>query len=51
MKQKIIDAQSNLKNTNLDYEFKVKISQVCSELDVDGLRGKDANKIDLDKDN
>nr|YP_010330351.1 Mg-protoporyphyrin IX chelatase [Rhodella violacea]UNJ18067.1 Mg-protoporyphyrin IX chelatase [Rhodella violacea] len=39
LKQKIIDAQSNLKNTNLDYEFKVKISQVCSELDVDGLRG------------
>jgi magnesium chelatase subunit I len=23
----------------LDYEYRVKISQVCAELDVDGLRG------------
>lgn len=39
LKQKIVDAQSNLKKINLDYELKVKISKVCSELDVDGLRG------------
>ena len=23
----------------MDYDFRVKISQICSELDVDGLRG------------
>jgi magnesium chelatase subunit I len=28
-----------LKNVTLDYDFRVKISQICSELDVDGLRG------------
>jgi magnesium chelatase subunit I len=27
------------KNVTLDYDFRVKISQICSELDVDGLRG------------
>ena len=24
---------------NLDYEDRIKISEICSELDVDGLRG------------
>jgi magnesium chelatase subunit I len=27
-----------LKDVTLDYDFRVKISQICSELDVDGLR-------------
>ena len=39
LSQKIVDARSALKNVTLDYDFRVKISQICSELDVDGLRG------------
>ncbi len=38
-KKKIIEAQKRLSETNLDYSLRVKISQVCGELDVDGLRG------------
>lgn len=38
-KKKIVDAQKRLPETTLDYSFRVKISQVCGELDVDGLRG------------
>lgn len=38
-KKKIIEAQKRLAETNLDYSLRVKISQVCGELDVDGLRG------------
>jgi magnesium chelatase subunit I len=39
MQQQIVQAQERLKSVNLDYDLRVKISQVCSELDVDGLRG------------
>jgi len=39
LSQKIVDARSALKHVTLDYDFRVKISQICSELDVDGLRG------------
>lgn len=39
MQQCIVQAQARLKSVNLDYDLRVKISQVCSELDVDGLRG------------
>nr|YP_010336599.1 Mg-protoporyphyrin IX chelatase [Rhodospora sordida]UNJ15005.1 Mg-protoporyphyrin IX chelatase [Rhodospora sordida] len=39
LKQHIINAQINLPTTQIDYDLKVKISQVCAELDVDGLRG------------
>uniref|UniRef100_UPI0030FE084B protochlorophyllide reductase magnesium chelatase subunit n=1 Tax=Ecklonia maxima TaxID=428677 RepID=UPI0030FE084B len=39
LKQKIVDAQNILDNVELPYDFRVKISKVCSELDVDGLRG------------
>jgi len=35
----LISAQSLLPNVTLDYENRVRISQVCSELRVDGLRG------------
>jgi magnesium chelatase subunit I len=35
----IIKAQELLPKVNLDYDLRVKISEVCSELDVDGLRG------------
>lgn len=38
-KKTITDAQKRLLETNLDYSLRVKISQVCGELDVDGLRG------------
>ena len=39
LKAEIIRAQNQLKNVTVDYDLRVKISQVCSELDVDGLRG------------
>ena len=39
LKQKIINAQNLLPEVEIDYKLRVKISQVCSELDVDGLRG------------
>ena len=39
LKQKIIDAQNLLAKVKLLYDFRVKISKVCSELNVDGLRG------------
>lgn len=37
--EKIINARKNLKNITIKYELLEKISQVCSELNVDGLRG------------
>nr|YP_010330118.1 Mg-protoporyphyrin IX chelatase [Porphyridium aerugineum]UNJ17834.1 Mg-protoporyphyrin IX chelatase [Porphyridium aerugineum] len=39
LKNKIRNAQEMLPKVAIDYEYRVKISQVCSELDVDGLRG------------
>ncbi|GAB4209747.1 MAG: magnesium chelatase ATPase subunit I [Coleofasciculaceae cyanobacterium] len=39
MQQKLVTAQQRLPQVELEYDFQVKISQVCSELDVDGLRG------------
>ncbi len=39
LQKQIVDAQARLKSIELDYELRVKISQLCSELDVDGLRG------------
>jgi magnesium chelatase subunit I len=38
-KERIVRAQEILPNVSLDYDLRVKISQVCGELDVDGLRG------------
>lgn len=35
----ISDARARLKSVTIDYDLRVKISQICSELDVDGLRG------------
>tara|TARA_B110000971_G_scaffold221770_1_gene270466 strand:- start:4456 stop:5502 length:1047 start_codon:yes stop_codon:yes gene_type:complete len=37
--QKIIEAQERLSTVTIDYDLRVKISEVCSILDVDGLRG------------
>jgi magnesium chelatase subunit I len=39
LQEKIVKAQELLPQVNLDYDLRVKISEVCSELDVDGLRG------------
>lgn len=39
LQQKLINAQERLKSVTIDHDLKVKISQVCAELDVDGLRG------------
>lgn len=39
LKEKILKARKLLKEVNLDYDFRIKISQICSELNVDGLRG------------
>ena len=39
LQQRLIEAQDRLKSVTMDREYRVKISQVCSELDVDGLRG------------
>ncbi|MEM0978970.1 MAG: magnesium chelatase ATPase subunit I [Cyanobacteria bacterium P01_H01_bin.58] len=39
LQQKIVDAKNLLPNITIEHEHRVKISQVCSELDVDGLRG------------
>ena len=39
LKQKIVDAQNRLSSVELAMDLRVKISQVCGTLDVDGLRG------------
>lgn len=39
LRENIIQARELLKKTTLAYDFRVKISQICSELNVDGLRG------------
>lgn len=39
LRQRIVAARQRLASVELDYDLRVKISQVCSELDVDGLRG------------
>ncbi len=39
LQQQLISAQQRLSSVTIDYDLRVKISEVCSELDVDGLRG------------
>jgi len=39
LREQIVSARDRLSEVNLDRELQVKISQVCSQLDVDGLRG------------
>jgi magnesium chelatase subunit I len=39
LQEKIVEAQQRLSHVSLDHDLRVNISQVCSELDVDGLRG------------
>lgn len=39
LQKQIVNAQERLNSVTIDHDLRVKISQVCSELDVDGLRG------------
>lgn len=39
LRESIISAQQKLTSVTIDYDLKVKISQICGILDVDGLRG------------
>ena len=39
LQQKLVSAQELLPSVKMEYELRVNISSVCSELDVDGLRG------------
>jgi magnesium chelatase subunit I len=39
LKKRILDAQKILTNVSIDENLKVKISEVCGELEIDGLRG------------
>lgn len=39
LQHRLVLAQERLKTVAIDHDLRVKISQVCSELDVDGLRG------------
>lgn len=39
LQQKIVQAQTLLPQVQMEYDLRVKVSQVCGELDVDGLRG------------
>ena len=38
LQNSLVQAQNLLPSVNIDYDLRVKISEVCSELDVDGLR-------------
>jgi magnesium chelatase subunit I len=39
LRDRILAAQKLLPTVQIDYDLRVKISEVCSRLDVDGLRG------------
>ena len=39
LREKIVLAQELLPKVEIDYNLRVKISEICSQLDVDGLRG------------
>ncbi|NET35982.1 MAG: magnesium chelatase ATPase subunit I [Cyanothece sp. SIO1E1] len=39
LQQQLVKARELLKSVTIDHDLRVQISQVCSELDVDGLRG------------
>ena len=39
LRDRIVAAQKLLPSVELEYDLRVKISEVCSKLDVDGLRG------------
>lgn len=39
LQKRLVEAQTLLSSVTIDYDLRVQISQVCAELDVDGLRG------------
>ena len=39
LQKKVVEAQDRLQKINIDEDLRLKISAVCGELDVDGLRG------------
>lgn len=39
LQAKLVQSQKLLPQVEMDYDLRVKISEICSELDVDGLRG------------
>ena len=39
LQRKVVEAQNRLEEVKIDDELRLKISAVCGELDVDGLRG------------
>jgi magnesium chelatase subunit I len=39
LQEQIVKAQALLPSVSIDHDLRVRISQVCAELDVDGLRG------------
>jgi len=39
IQSRIVNAQKNLSNIEISKDFQLKISQICSELEIEGLRG------------
>ena len=39
LQKKVVEAQNRLQDVSIDEELRLKISAICGELDVDGLRG------------
>lgn len=39
LRKQLTEARQILKDVEIDYNYRIKISQICSELNVDGLRG------------
>lgn len=39
LQKQLVEAQERLPKVEIEYDLRVKISEVCSQLDVDGLRG------------
>lgn len=39
LQKKLVQAQELLPQVTMDYDIRVKVSEICSELDIDGLRG------------
>ena len=44
LQEKLVQAQQLLPQVNLDYDLRIHISEICSELDVDGLQGRYCNQ-------
>jgi magnesium chelatase subunit I len=39
LQKKLVQAQKLLPQVTIDYDIRIKVSEICSELDIDGLRG------------